>query len=161
MKLTQCVKVRKLNWLHEHFPGYVRDFPADWRLPFSHCHWLKQLSGHMADFCLVIFFHRLRINPQGGIVHYKLWLTLNYPLRETLLAEKCCIAKKIFLKGQCHEIFTPGFFLQTVPLGPSRHAQKRFRFFSIIRWDIRLFLCFAGVNDTGNACIAGVIDTGE
>ncbi len=57
--------------------------------------------------------------------------------------------KKWDLKGQCHEIFTPGFFLQTVPPGPRRHAQKRFRFFSIIHRDIRLFRCFAGVNDTG------------
>jgi hypothetical protein len=35
------------------------------------------------------------------------------------------------------------FFLQTVPPGPRRHAQKRFRFFSIIRRDIRFFRCFA------------------
>ncbi len=39
------------------------------------------------------------------------------------------------------------FFFKLFLLG-SRHAQKRFRFFFIIHRDIRLFRCFAGVNDT-------------
>ncbi len=74
--------------------------------------------------------------------------------------------------------FTSGFFLQTVPPGTSRHAQKHFQFFTIIRRDIRLFRCFAGVNDTSkwhlycfrelHRCqrdrqklLTGVIDTSE
>jgi hypothetical protein len=68
------------------------------------------------------------------------------------------ISLSSFLKGQRHEIFYLWFFLQTVPPGPSRHAQKRFQFFSIIRRDIRLFWCF---DDAGNACIAGVLDISE
>jgi hypothetical protein len=55
------------------------------------------------------------------------------------------------LKGQCHEIFHLWIFLQTTSPGPSRHVQQRFRFFSNIRGYIRLFWCFAGVNDTGEA----------
>ncbi len=71
----------------------------------------------------------------------------------------CCLS---VFKGTVPRDFLPlVFFLQTVPPGPKRHAQKRFRFFLIIRRDIRLFRCFAVVNDTGNACIAGVVDTGE
>jgi hypothetical protein len=34
-------------------------------------------------------------------------------------------------------------------------------FLLVIRRDIRLFRCFAGVSNTGKACIVGAIDTGE
>jgi hypothetical protein len=55
----------------------------------------------------------------------------------------------IILKGQCHEIFASGFFLESVspkpliiPLGP-------FRNFSKIRGDIRSPRFATGVSDTG------------
>ncbi len=70
--------------------------------------------------------------------------------------------------------FTSDIFHKTVLPSPKRHAQKLFQFFSNIWRVIRLFwwfagvnaivvdngkASFAGVNDTGNACIAGVIYT--
>ncbi len=53
------------------------------------------------------------------------------------------------LNGHYWEVIsTDGFFLLIVPLKALANCQRSY-------W------CITGVNDTGNACIAGVIDTGE
>ncbi len=65
------------------------------------------------------------------------------------------------LKIVPRDFLPPVFFFKQLLLAPVDKPSNDFDFFSNIRGDIRLFRCFAGVNDTGNACIAGVIDTGE
>jgi hypothetical protein len=93
-------------------------------------------------FYCVLGYSRQNFTVQGNVI-------LSWQRKEVKKSDCICQlyskTTKPFLKGQCHEIFTSGFFLQTVPPGPSRHAQQRFRFFSIIRRYIRLFHCFAGV----------------
>jgi hypothetical protein len=66
------------------------------------------------------------------------------------------------LKGTVPQDFLPlVFFIKLFLLGPLNLPRNDFNNLLIIRSNIRLFRCFAGVNNTGEACIAGVIDTGE
>ncbi len=55
----------------------------------------------------------------------------------------------VFLKGQCHEISTSGFFHESVTPKHLSILLRPFRIFSKIRGDIRGSRCTAGVNDTG------------
>jgi hypothetical protein len=44
------------------------------------------------------------------------------------------------LKGQCHEIYDPWFFHQSIPLGPLIHGLKPFQIQIRIRGDIRFLV---------------------
>jgi hypothetical protein len=98
--------------------------------------------------------------------------------------------KSTALKGQCHEIFSSGFYLQTVfLLGPVDKPRNDFDF-SLLFTEIldyfgaspvsttpmnnsspvsttpvsdtfTVLVSFTGVNDTGKKLLTGVIDTGE
>ncbi len=60
---------------------------------------------------------------------------------------------QIWLKGQCHEIFTFSFFSWIIfPPGT-------FQIFSKIRGDIRKSRCTTGINDTGGKFATDVNDT--
>ncbi len=65
---------------------------------------------------------------------------------------------KMSLTGQCQEIFT-SFFSQTPPLVPIDINENYFDFFYNVNRVIRSFLCLAGVKDTGETCIPGLVDT--
>ena len=54
------------------------------------------------------------------------------------------------LKGQCHEIFASGFFLESVSPKPLIIPLGSFRIFSKIPGDIRSSRFATGVNDTGS-----------
>ncbi len=56
------------------------------------------------------------------------------------------------LKGTVPPDFSPlFFFFKQLLLAPVGKPSDDFDFFSNIRGDIRLFRCFAGVSDTGEA----------
>jgi hypothetical protein len=67
------------------------------------------------------------------------------------------------LKGQCHEIFSTGFFRESSSLKPLIIALGLLRIFSKIRGDICKSRCTTGINDTGgqfSTNTASVVDTG-
>ncbi len=55
----------------------------------------------------------------------------------------------VALKGQCHEIFASGFFLESVSPKPLIILSGPFGIFSKIRGDIRSSRFATGVVDTG------------
>jgi hypothetical protein len=65
----------------------------------------------------------------------------------------------LFLKGQCHQIFS-GFFHESVSPPPQSIPFRPLQIFSKIRGDIRESRCTTGINDTGGKFAAGISDTG-
>ena len=62
------------------------------------------------------------------------------------------------LQGQCHEIFSSGFFHESVSPQPQSMSLGPIQIFSKIRGDIRKSRCTAGINDTGGKFATGIND---